>query len=219
MKKHIVCFGDSNTHGYCADPKDCADGGIRFNESERWPRRLQSLLGEEYLVIEEGLSGRTTCFDDPIHEGLSGLDYIYPRLKSHEDVDLLIIMLGTNDTKDRFYASAACIGIGMARLVKKAQACECWGGTKPNILVVAPPPIGEGMLRAECAATMGSLCVEKSRELAHYYQMQCELIGCHFLDAGELGCEFNTVDYMHLTNQGHETLARGLAERVSGYLG
>ena len=219
MKKHIVCFGDSNTHGYCADPRDCADGGIRFNESERWPRRLQSLLGEEYLVIEEGLSGRTTCFDDPIHEGLNGLNYIYPCLKSHEDVDLLIIMLGTNDTKDRFYASAACIGIGMARLVKKAQACECWGGKKPNILVIAPPPIGEGMLTAECAATMGSLCVEKSRELAHYYKMQCELIGCHFLDAGELGCEFNTVDYMHLTNKGHETLANALAERVAGLIG
>ena len=148
MKKHIVCFGDSNTHGYCADPRDCADGGIRFNESERWPRRLQALLGEEYLVIEEGLSGRTTCFDDPIHEGLSGIDYITPCLKSHEAVDLLIIMLGTNDTKDRFYASAACIGIGMARLVKKAMNTECWGGKKPNVLVVAPPPIGEGMLTA-----------------------------------------------------------------------
>ena len=219
MKKHIVCLGDSNTHGYCADPADCADGGIRYNESERWTRRLQSLLGGEYLVIEEGLSGRTTCFDDPIHEGLSGLDYIYPCLKSHEDVDLLIIMLGTNDTKDRFYASAACIGIGMARLVKKAQATECWGGKKPNILVIAPPPIGEGMYGAACAATMGTLCVEKSRELAKYYEEQCKLIGCHFLDAGALGCEFNTVDYMHLTNKGHETLAKGLAERIAGYLG
>ena len=219
MKKHIVCFGDSNTHGYCADPRDCADGGIRFNESERWTRRLQSALGEDYLVIEEGLSGRTTCFDDPIHEGLNGLDYIYPCLKSHEDVDLLVIMLGTNDTKDRFYASAACIGIGMARLVKKAQACECWGGKKPNILVIAPPHIGEGMLASEVATTMGSLCVEKSRELAHCYKMRCELIGCHFLDAQELGCEFNTVDYMHLTRRGHETLAGKLAERIPALIG
>ena len=219
MKKHIVCFGDSNTHGYCANPADCADGGIRFNESERWTRRLQTALGEEYLVIEEGLSGRTTCFDDPIHEGLNGLNYIYPCLKSHEDVDLLVIMLGTNDTKDRFYASAACIGIGMARLVKKAMATECWGGKKPNILVIAPPHIGEGMPSSDVAATMGSLCVEKSRELAHYYKMQCELIGCHFLDAQELGCEFNTVDYMHLTNKGHSTLAAALAERIPALIG
>ena len=212
MKKHIVCFGDSNTHGYCADPADCADGGIRFNENERWTHLLQKHLGDEYLVIEEGLSGRTTCFDDPIHEGLNGLNYIYPCLKSHEDVSLLVIMLGTNDTKDRFYASAACIGIGMARLVKKAQACECWGGKKPNVLIVAPPHIGEGMLKSEVAATMGSLCVKKSEELAHYYKMQSELIGCHFMDAA--GCEFNTVDFMHLTRNGHAQLAEKLANLI-----
>ena len=214
MKKHIVCLGDSNTHGYCADPADCADGGIRFNESERWTRLLQEKLGDDYLVIEEGLSGRTTCFDDPIHEGLNALDYIYPCLKSHEFVDLLIIMLGTNDTKDRFASSAACIGIGMSRLVKKAQATECWGDKKPNILVVAPPPIGEGMLTSAVADTMGTGCVEKSRQLAHYYEEQCKLIGAHFLDAGKLGCEFNKVDFMHLTKKDHSTLASALAALV-----
>ena len=214
MKKHIVCLGDSNTHGYCADPGDCADGGIRFNESERWTRLLQVGLGDDYLVIEEGLSGRTTCFDDPIHEGLNALNYIYPCLKSHEFVDLLVIMLGTNDTKDRFYASAACIAIGMARLVIKAQATECWGNKKPNILVIAPPPIGEGMLTSPVAETMGTGCVKKSEELAHYYKEQCDLIGCHFLDAGALGCEFNQIDFMHLTSRGHKTLAEKLAQLV-----
>ena len=52
MKKHIICLGDSNTHGYCADPNDCADHGDRFNENERWPRVLEKLLGDEYLVLE-----------------------------------------------------------------------------------------------------------------------------------------------------------------------
>ena len=214
MKKHILCFGDSNTHGYCADPSDSADGGIRFNEDERWTRRLQQALGEEYLVTEEGLSGRTTCFDDPIHEGLNALDSIYPCLKSHEFLDLLIIMLGTNDTKDRFYASPACISLGMARLVKKAMDTDCWGSKKPNILVIAPPPIGEGMLQSPVADTMGSLCVEKSRNLARYYQQQCQLLGVHFLDAGALGCEFNQVDFMHLTRKGHAALAEALAALV-----
>ena len=214
MKTHILCFGDSNTHGYCADPTDCQDGGIRFPEEQRWTRLLQRALGDDYLVIEEGLSGRTTCFDDPIHEGLSALDYIYPCLKSHEPIDLLIIMLGTNDCKDRFYASAACIGIGMARLVKKAKDTECWGSHAPNILVIAPPPIGEGMLASPVADTMGTLCVEKSRQLGKYYREQCELLGVHFLDAGEVGCEFNQVDFMHLTSQGHKTLAAKLAQLV-----
>ena len=214
MKKHILCFGDSNTHGYCADSTDCADGGIRFTEDQRWPRLLQKALAEDYLVIEEGLSGRTTCFDDPIHEGLNGLDYIYPCLKSHEVIDLLIIMLGTNDCKDRFYASAACIGLGMARLVNKAKSTDCWGGKTPKILVIAPPPIGEGMLESPVAQTMGQLCVEKSRQLADCYREQCELLGVSFLDAGELGCEFNTVDYMHLTSRGHVRLAEKLVEIV-----
>ena len=214
MKKHIVCLGDSNTHGYCADPADCADGGIRLNENERWTCRLQKLLGDDYLVVEEGLSGRTTCFDDPLHEGLSALQYITPCLKSHEFVDLLIIMLGTNDVKDRFAVNACCVGYAMARLVKKAMATECWGDKKPNILVIAPPHIGEGMPESDVGPSMGDYCVEKSRQLAKYYKEQCDLIGCHFLDAEEMGCEFNQIDYMHLTNKGHATLAEGLAKFV-----
>ena len=212
MKKHILCFGDSNTHGYCADPQDCADGGGRFNENERWTKLLQQSLGEDYLVIEEGLSGRTTCFDDPIQEGLTGLDYIVPCLKSHQPVDLLIIMLGTNDCKERFRASAYCIGIGLARLVKKAMDTDCWGGKKPNILVVAPPSIGEGMTGTPVVASMGFDAPEKSRQLSHYYQLQCDSLGCRFLD-GE-GCELNQIDYMHLTKQGHARLAERFAEIV-----
>lgn len=212
MKKHIVCLGDSNTHGYCADPTDCADGGIRFNESERWTKVLQQKLGEEYLVIEEGLSGRTTVFEDPLHEGMAAIDYIYPLLKSHENVDLLIIMLGTNDTKERFGANAACIGIGMARLVKKAQSTDCWGEGFPNILVVAPPAILDGMNDSDVAGAMGAGCVEKSRALAQEYALLCKNLQVHFMDAE--GCTFNQIDFMHLTKEGHAMLAEKLAKRI-----
>ena len=140
MKKHILCLGDSNTHGYCADPADCADHGIRFNEDERWTCRLQTALVSDYLVTEEGLSGRTTVFVDPIHESMDALSVAYSLLKSHEVIDLLIIMLGTNDVKERFNANAACIGAGMERLILKAKSVDCWGTKAPNILVVAPPP-------------------------------------------------------------------------------
>ena len=214
MKKHIVCLGDSNTHGYCADPRDCADGGIRFNEDERWTRLLQKKLGDAYLVTEEGLSGRTTCFSDPLHDGLSGLDYITPCLKSHEDVDLLVIMLGTNDCKDRFASSAACIAIALGRLVKKAMATECWGGKKPNILVLCPPPIGRGIYDTAFSQTMGMSCAEKSEELAGFYREQCSLIGCHFAEAAEMGAEFNGIDFMHLTAKGHAALAENLAKHI-----
>ena len=214
MKKHILCLGDSNTHGYCADPGDCADGGIRFNEDERWTCLLQKMLGDDYLVSEEGLSGRTTVFVDPLHPCMDAISLAYPLLKSHEFIDLLVIMLGTNDTKERFGLSPACIALGMARLVKKAQATECWGDKKPNILVIAPPHIGEEMHSSDVAATMGAGCAAKSRELAKYYAQQAELLGVHFLDAEALGCEFNRVDYMHLTRAGHATLASALENKI-----
>lgn len=209
MKKHIVCFGDSNTHGYCADPSDCADGTDRFNEDERWTCLLQKKLGDEYLVLEEGLSGRTTVFDDPLHECMSGLDAIYSCLMSHEPVDLLVIMLGTNDCKERLGANACCIGIGMDRLVMKAKSIECWRNGKPNILVIAPPHMKEGFHDE----AMGLCCIEKSKDVAKYYAEKAALRSVRFLDAEGIA-EFNTVDFMHLSRKGHSQLADKLAELI-----
>ena len=218
MKPHIVCLGDSNTHGYCADPADCADGPLqRFNEDERWTKLLQKALGDGYLVVEEGLSGRTTVFPDPLHEAMDALQYVYPCLKSHEPVSLLIIMLGTNDTKERLGANAACIALGMERLVRKAMTVDCWGpGGKPNILIVAPPPIQPGMEASDVGAAMGRGCVEKSQGLARCYAATAKLLGVHFLDAA--GCEFNQIDYMHLTRKGHTQLAQKLIQLVPDLL-
>lgn len=217
MKKHILCIGDSNTHGYCADPADCADGGIRFNEDERWTCLLQKTLGPEYLVTEEGLSGRTTVFEDPINENMAALPYVYALLKSHEYVDLLVIMLGTNDSKQRLNTTAYEVGRGMERLVRKAMTVDCWGpGKKPNVLIIAPPPIGKGVETSACAEDMGKGAVETSQALAKYYAAAAELLGVHFLDASF--CQFNSVDFMHLTRKGHAQLAEKLTELVPEYL-
>lgn len=213
MKKHIVCLGDSNTHGYCADPADCADGGDRFNESERWTCLLQQLLGEGYHVLEEGLSGRTTVFPDPLHESMPALEVAYPILMSHEPVDLLIIMLGTNDTKERLSASAPCISLGMDRLLNKCKQVPCWGSRKPNILVICPPHIGEEMEASPVGIHMGKGCAEKSRALSHYLEPVVRAQGCAYLDAQDI-TEFNKIDYMHLTRKGHRLLAERLATLV-----
>lgn len=216
MKKHIICLGDSNTHGYCADPDDCADPALaRFNEEERWTCLLQKALGEGYLVVEEGLSGRTTVFPDPLYEGLDALHYLYPCLKSHEPVSLLVIMLGTNDVKERMSANAFAIGLGMRRLIRKAKATDCWGPSgKPNILVIAPPPIGAGMETSPVTDEMGKASVEKSRRLAAQYQAVTGEENVHFLDAAAVGCAFNQVDFMHLTRQSHAVLAKALAKLI-----
>ncbi len=214
MKKHIVCFGDSNTHGYCADPGDCADGGNRFNEDERWTCLLQRLLGEEYLVLEEGLGGRTSVFSDPLHEAMDGLHAAYPILMTHEPVSLLILMLGTNDTKERFAANAAAIAVGMERLIQKCRTVDCWGGKTPNILVICPPPLGEGFHDE----VMGKGCVEKSVALPKYLETVAERNGAHYLNAGEF-CAFNPVDFTHLTRDAHRKLAEKLAALVPALVG
>ena len=212
MKKHILCLGDSNTHGYCADPRDCADGGSRFNEQERWTCLLQNALGDGCLVIEEGLSGRTTVFADPLHESMDALGSAFALLMTHEPIDLLIIMLGTNDTKERFSANAPCIAVGMERLIQKCKATPCWGKKGPNILVICPPPLG----KAFHDEVMGKGCVEKSEALARYMEPVARRNGAAFLDAK--GCEFNAIDHTHLTKKGHAQLAKLLAETVPALL-
>ena len=210
MKKHIVCYGDSNTHGACRDPEDSADHGSRFNENERWTCLLQKKLGDDFLVLEEGLSGRTCAFDDPLHEGLSGVMHITPILMSHEPVDLLIIMLGTNDTKGYCSASPVNIATGLERLVRKAQSTLCWGEHAPRILIVCPPWISEGLYDDPAGLKMGPGCPEKSAALAKHYRAVADLLGCEFMDA-EGTAEFNRLDCMHLTAKGHRQLADALA--------
>lgn len=210
MKKTIICFGDSNTHGYCSET------GGRFDDTQRYPCLLEKYLGDGYLVREEGLSGRTTVFEDPLFEGLSGLSAIFGCLMSHEPVDLLIIMLGTNDTKERFGCNAENIAKGLERLTRKAQSItDAWRNQKPNILLVAPAPIEEGYASTFVVNEMGHGCMEKSRELSFYYERTAKLTNCHFMDAGKIpGICMHPNDYMHLTAKSHDLLAKALAERI-----
>ena len=209
MLKQIVCFGDSNTHGFCADNQK------RFDENTRWTRLLAKDLGDEYLVIEEGLNGRTTSFEDPVREGMCGLNYIHPCLKSHAPVKLLIIMLGTNDTKERFGSSAACIAMGLKRLIAKAQATEdCWAKNTPNILVITPKSIDKRYETKPVLQTMGRECSEKAQMLSEEFKKVAELMNCHYLDANEIVSEISPIDYIHLTEKGHRELATALAELI-----
>lgn len=75
---------------------------------------------------------------------------------SHEPVDLLIIMLGTNDTKERFGASAECIALGLKRLISKAvSTTDCWKNGRPSILIVTPQNIDKRYETSEVGGTMG----------------------------------------------------------------
>ena len=207
MQKNILCFGDSNTHGY-----NSKTGG-RFDVNERWTKLLQKNLGDDYYIIEEGLSGRTTSFEDPVFEGLCGLNVIYPCMMSHEPLDLVIIMLGTNDTKDRFNANSFIIGKGLERLAQKTiDTHAAWRGA-PNVLLIAPPPIHPDYAKTAVAGEMGDKCVERSRGLAKEFKDVADRLHCHFLDAGSIpGIEMYPYDWMHLSLESHKLPADELTK-------
>lgn len=213
-EKIIVCFGDSNTHGY-----NNKTGG-RFDRNTRWPMVLQKLLGEPYGVKEEGMSGRTTVFCDPLNEAMSGLDAIRPVLFTHEPVSLLIIMLGTNDVKERFSATPENIARGLDRLLKKAKAAnEAFVNHKANILVIAPYPIDEEYRESAVGQDMGKGCAEKSRALPALFERVALQNRCHFLSATEIpGMENYPYDYMHLSPKAHSALAEVIAKKMGEYL-
>ena len=114
--KEILCFGDSNTHGYMPGL------GTRYPIDQRWSGLLGKLLGDGYHVVEEGMDGRTTAFEDDLQPWRSALGYIGPCVKTHAPLDLIIIMLGTNDSKTRYGVSAEEIGFGMQELIIRIKA-------------------------------------------------------------------------------------------------
>ncbi|TBL80480.1 GDSL-type esterase/lipase family protein [Paenibacillus thalictri] len=212
LTKTIVCFGDSNTWGYNAET------GSRFDEKTRWTGLLASDLGSSYRVIEEGLSGRTSVCEDPLFEGLSGISYIHPCLMSHSPLDLVVIMLGTNDTKDRFGLTSFNIAQGIVRLARKAKATEAGiGGQPPEVLVIAPPPIGEKYIDTAVGKPMGTQCSVKSLELADHLAQLLQGTGIHFADSKE-HVAMNEVDYMHLDTEGHLIMAKFIRDRVANIL-
>jgi lysophospholipase L1-like esterase len=201
IKKRIVCFGDSNTWGF-----DARSGG-RFAENIRWPSLLQGLLGEETAIIEEGLPGRTSVMDDPLCEGLNGITYLGPCLLSHQPLDLVVVMLGTNDTKERFHLTSHNIAQGMTRLAMKAKHMPVGrDGGFPEVLVISPPHIDRAYTSTSIFPAMGEYCAEKS---AAIYDSLTELLSgsdIHLLDAAT-SIRMNTIDYMHLDQEGHKSLA------------
>jgi len=134
--KTVLCYGDSNTWGY--NPVS----GERHAYKNRWTTILQINLGDNYLIIPEGLNGRTTVWEDPIEGHKNGATYLAPCLESHKPIDLVIIMLGTNDLKVRFSLPACDIAAGVGVLVDMVQKSCCGPhNEKPGILVLIPPEV------------------------------------------------------------------------------
>lgn len=211
MSRTIVCFGDSNTHG--ADPAD----RTRLGRDVRWPGVMRASLGDGYEVIEEGLNGRTTVWDSPIAPHRNGGQYLTPCLLSHRPVDLLIIMLGTNDLKSTYGLGAPEIASGAARLVDQAKESLAGpGDAPPAILLVAPVPLGEATQRSEIWG-FGE-AARTSRQLAPMYEIMAEDHGAAFFDAGSVA-RVSPDDGVHLDPDAHAALGAAMAEQVRARLG
>lgn len=201
----VLCYGDSNTWGYIPGT------GKRYSFGSRWPGILQRRLGKDVRVIEEGLNGRTTAWDDPLADGRNGKKSLKVILESHSPIDLLVIMLGTNDLKHRFGLSAYNIAQGVSELVQVAKESNAGpDGANPQILLIVPPRIiflpGQTALDFEGAP-------KKSGELSAYYKSIAKHSGCACFDASELVAG-SPIDGIHLDKKAHRKLSKALTEVI-----
>jgi lysophospholipase L1-like esterase len=208
MIRTVLCYGDSNTWGRAVVPRP----DDRYAPDERWPGIVRSALGPDWLVIEEGMPGRTTLRDDPI-EGpeRNGRTYLLPCVLSHKPLDVVVIMLGTNDLKARFHASAWEIGESVGALVKIVQKAGVGRNEGvPEIIMVAPPPILKHLPNHSDILAGG---YEKSLELSKRYQVVAEREGVGFFNAGSV-IESSKFDGFHFEPEAHEKLGRSIAEEI-----
>lgn len=207
--KNILCFGDSNTFGY-----DTVNDS-RFSREIRWTGLIQKKLGKEYYVIEEGMGGRTTVWEDPIENLQSGKDYLLSCLESHWPLDLVIIMLGTNDLKARFGLSAYDIACGIETLVcMTKEFFKRKSQKQPEVLIVSPIEVDEEIVQRPYGIVMGGISAsERSHEFRKYYSMISERNQCHFLAASEFSAPCKE-DCIHLDAEGHRMLADALVEKI-----
>ncbi len=210
MTKTVLCYGDSNTYGFVPAT------GTRYPADVRYPGRLQMLLGEDYHVVEEGCNGRTTVNDDPIDEWKNGLNYLRPCLQSHKPVDIVVLMLGSNDLKAKFHLKAQEIAEGAGQLLQVIRSFTVEKqGFVPKIILVSPPEIGTGIRTSPYYEDFGDASVETSRQFPKYYKKIADLYGCVFFDAAQHIYPSET-DSLHLTPEGHRVLAEKLCEIIKG---
>lgn len=209
MAKTVLTFGDSNTYG--TPPAHARGEFRRFGPEIRWPAVMQAALGPEWVLVEDGLPGRTTCRADPVMgahmDGQLGLRIA---LESNGPIDLLVIMLGTNDLQTHHAASVDQIVGGLAGMLAIARS-------EPyqlrhngfQIMLVAPPVVLEqGTFRDTLLGAQ-----EKSRDLPAAIARLADHWGIAFLDAGA-HINSSPLDGLHFEAKDHILLGQAIANRI-----
>lgn len=206
--KQILCFGDSNTYGLIPGTTK------RYGWNIRWTGILdEALRVKGYRIIEEGLCGRTTVFPDSFREGRKGTDVLPILLESHNPIDIVILMLGTNDCKAVYHATAEIIGKGIERLINQIKQKI----PKVKIILVSPIHLGEGVWEEGFDTEFSDSSVETSKKLHKVYNRIADGNGIYYLKASEYAKPSPT-DREHLDEVGHRKLAEGLLHLLEGVI-
>ena len=207
--KNILCFGDSNTWGY--DPST----QTRFSKDIRWTGVLQQLLGSNYNIIEEGLNGRTTNVNEKQDHGLgyfrpfrSAMDLLSVLIETNSPLDLIIVMLGTNDLKINFNQSSEMIAKNM-RLVCESIINNDYFQSK-SIILVSPTHINEespNLLDSFIGTT------QASQSFSNSYRKISDDLNLYFVDASE-SVKTNKIDGLHWDSKQHSDFANSLFNKI-----
>jgi lysophospholipase L1-like esterase len=207
--KTVLCYGDSNTWG--AVPMASWDDRRRYAPAERWTGVMQAALGPDWQVIAEGLPGRTSAIEDPVEGAhLSGLTHFRPCLESHRPIDLIVLMLGTNDFKRRLGLEAEDVAIGIGRLFEELRVLGRFGDKRPPVVLISPPPIEAVGIFETMYAGAGA----KSKQLAPLLKSLAAANGALFLDAGQIIAS-SPIDGIHLGAAAHAALGSAAARAAA----
>lgn len=220
--RRVMVFGDSNSWGWI--PIEEGAPTTRYDADARWPGVLQATLGDGYEVIEEALSGRTTNADDPPASGrdgslggagLNGAAYLPASLASHLPLDLVVVMLGTNDTKAYFDRSTVEIALGALELADITRSIDGGIGTDypaPEVLLIAPPPLPGAS--EYFGGVFDAASAEKSAQLDDVLGPMAQAIGVGFYAAGGAVPALDGVDGVHMSPEAHRALGEAVAQEV-----
>lgn len=203
--KTVLCYGDSNTHGYIAGT------GERYPFNIRWTGVLQEVLGGEIRVIEEGLNGRTTVYDDPLRADRNGATFLPLVLESHAPIDILVLMLGTNDVLQNQTATVIDAAHGVSTLIDLTrETCIRLGLTMPQIILVSPPLLTRQLKVGEQCGSRNS---PKTDSFSTQYQAIAHKQKCIFVDASKI-VSASKIDGIHLESDDHQKLGCEIARIV-----
>jgi lysophospholipase L1-like esterase len=210
--KNILAFGDSLTWGFRAGE------WTRHAYEDRWPNVLAAGLGSKARVVEEGLNGRTTAYDDfTMPAEMNGAKTLPVLLKTHEPLNLVIIMLGTNDLKFAARCRAFDASLGMGRLVEIAQKHPYNSNyPPPQILVMSPPALVP--TKDEWFNELWGAALAESKLFAKHYSRVAKDMGVHFFDAGSVA-KSDPTDGGHLDAANTRAIGEALVPVVKGILG